>query len=666
MIKLLIEDSEVDVLQTERIVGEYAIAPIGNISKKVGARSITFKLPKTAKNRAVFESAEVPTSLSIKPYRRLKARLYVDGVDMNMLFFTLERVTDFYEGRVYGSNANFFNFIKDRKLADLDLTAFNHHWDNDFVAQSLPTDYPIKYALIDFNIDSPNLAINNINSKIFLGTMLPSVNEHYLIEKICNEAGFSLVNKTANETFFDDYQPFIPCGGGSYERDDNLDRLKGSFYLLPIPTGSSSGLFYFSKEIISQTQSYWQQYPNSNTNFGGAFTIPDNCIITYELNINLYNDGASAEQILIDVYSTSDLSGDVLVRTYNILVPVTGFPSTPFVFTDTNTVTCIIPNSGNSKFYFIVRSSTFTNVFNFLEDNLLTIKNVDKYNGDYDKSIVYEMGTDAFVYNYITVANNLPPLTQAAFFKAYLQKFNSVVTVDEKTKRVFITPFKELKSNISKAVNWSGKLDHMKENITSFTLDYGQQNTFKYKDYEDILKPFGTDYRFDIDDQNLPFEETIVELPYSATETVERLGGFIIPKINKFEIGLPSLKFNPRCLLIRYESGSFTYLRNILNSTDELTITTDIPFAHFISEDETSNLGFGVNLWGVFFFFLEPILDRTKVIECLIRLNTSDIATFDFLRPVYIKELDGYFYVSKIKFEYTSNASSVCELVKLL
>ena len=95
MIRLVINGRDADVLQTETIVGEYAIAPIGDISKRVGARSIQFKLPKTANNKAIFESSEIPTSTSKIPYRNLPCRIYVDGVDMNMQFCQLENVNEF-------------------------------------------------------------------------------------------------------------------------------------------------------------------------------------------------------------------------------------------------------------------------------------------------------------------------------------------------------------------------------------------------------------------------------------------------------------------------------------------------------------------------------------------------------------------------------------------
>ena len=136
MIRLVINGRDADVLQTETIVGEYAIAPIGDISKRVGARSIQFKLPKTANNKAIFESSEIATSTSKIPYRNLPCRIYVDGVDMNMQFCILENVEDNYNNRMYGGNPDIFRELKNKKLSDLDLNHLNHHWSVNHIAVS--------------------------------------------------------------------------------------------------------------------------------------------------------------------------------------------------------------------------------------------------------------------------------------------------------------------------------------------------------------------------------------------------------------------------------------------------------------------------------------------------------------------------------------------------
>lgn len=673
MITLIIDGKEADVLQTENIIGEYAIAPIGDISKRVSARSIAFKLPKTSNNKSIFESAELTTSLSVKPYRRLRSRLYVDGVDMNMLFCELESVKDYYEVRLYGTNADFFNSIKDLKLSDLDLNDLNHHWQVSHVSDvTLPIQYPLKYGVVDFNSDSPNAAIDNVNARAYLGCMLPQVYYSEIIERIAANGGYTLNNETANTPFCQYAEMALVCGGDDYVRDFNYDRLKGVFGLTTIPTGSPSGLLFTCQSITSQLQSYWQRYFNSNTNFGGAFVIPDECEIEYKLSLNLYNIGGSSEVISVDVYSTSDTTGANLIRTYSINVPATGFPGTPFTFTDTNTVTCVIPDTGYSGFYFVVRSPSSTNVFNQIGDSVLEIISAtqlttgDGKPKDYDRRIVYETGTDAFVYNYVTVASNLPNISQAEAFKNYLLLTNSVCFTNEATKTITIVPFAEVINRITNRVDWSGKLDFIESTQTTFKLDYGQRSIFKYADDTDVVKPSGTDFILLIDNQNLEAEKIIIESIYSATESAERLGGREIAKINKFENLLPSITFSPRIILLKFEDGSFRY-RELTNSdTGSLLITSEIPYGYFINNDELFNLGFENNLWDSFFLFLEGVLDRAKIIECRIRLNTSDIATFDFLTPVYIKELDGTFYVSKIKYDYTSNVSSIVELIKLL
>jgi hypothetical protein len=96
-----------------------------------------------------------------------------------------------------------------------------------------------------------------------------------------------------------------------------------------------------------------------------------------------------------------------------------------------------------------------------------------------------------------------------------------------------------------------------------------------------------------------------------------------------------------------------------------MTGTNIIPSAYFILEAFPHGLGFGNDLFDTFYSYLNLIISRSKKLELPIRLNTLDIATFDFTRPIYINELDGYFYVNKIKFNFTNKESSIVELIKL-
>jgi hypothetical protein len=95
-------------------------------------------------------------------------------------------------------------------------------------------------------------------------------------------------------------------------------------------------------------------------------------------------------------------------------------------------------------------------------------------------------------------------------------------------------------------------------------------------------------------------------------------------------------------------------------------IVSNVPFTRFIDTNYTNNLGFEFNIFNNYYTYIISVIDKYKIIELNVRLNLSDVSNLDFLKPVYIRELDTYFYVNKIKFDYTSKNSSVVELIKLL
>jgi hypothetical protein len=433
-------------------------------------------------------------------------------------------------------------------------------------------------------------------------------------------------------------------------------------------------LVYDVRTIISQNEKYWIQGFNQNAQFGGYLLFDSPVNITYNLNINLWNT-AALEIISIDVYVSRPSGSPVVLNTYRISVPTTGNPpNAPFVFSVSNVNATIPLNSSNnySQFGFIVRSSSFSQVFNGLTDNVFEITKCEKYvqtgyTFKENRQSIYT-NTTPNVYSYLQVAESLPDFTQADFIKEYLKKYGSIISINERSKVATIAPFRKIIDNIGQAVDWSGKVDFSEKPNTEFNLGYAQRNIFKYKDDDDVVKPPFTDYTIEINDSTAEFEKVVIESKYSATETVTRLIGRQIPQIKCFENYQFKKTSNPRCLYIAAETGTLNYRKNLGNTTGQYVMsgTNRIPYCYFIREAFPHGLGFGNDLVDKFYIYLFGIIDKAKKYELPIRLNTSDISTFDFLKPVYIKELDGYFYVNKFKFEYTSKKSSIVELIKLL
>lgn len=663
MITLLIEDVEVDVLQTEQIVTEYSVAPIGDISKRTGARSIQFKLPRTAKNRAVFEASELPISTSVKPYQRLKARLYVDGVDMNILFATLESVKDYYFIRVYGSNADFFNIIKDGKLADLNLDDLNHYWDFVTVRESRLNTEGYIYPLINWNDDN----VVGATAREQSSRLLVSVYAETLLQRICRDAGYTLNNQLLNDTDYNYASIVVPYNAADYERDNNLRRLLGTFTMNDLPTGSPTGNLFFATAVTQQEQIYWQAF---SFNSGGEFAIVDECELDFTVSMELFNISGVDETVSIDVYDTRSPSGYALVSTFSVTVPPTAITDPQFPFSFSETVRFVEQTVGLKRFGLVVRSISGSSV-GTLNNPVLQITDVRQKldaNGEIDNQAKgVEWG--ATIDDYVTVANLLPDIKQSDFLKNFLQLHGAIVQVNEQLKTVTIAKFEQVLNNLGSAIDWTAKLDFIEEYETKFQLDYAQNNYLRYKDEDGVIKPDGTDSNLTVADENLEFEKDFITLDFGATETGVWFSNgnntftYNTPNIKVLESGLVAETTEPRLLYLKQIDG---YTHTYRDGASQFDVNTSAPIAWFIDADFTHSLGFGSDLYERYYSFLEGILDRTKVIEAKIRLNTSDIAQLDFLKPVYIGELDAYFYVSKVKFDYTSNASSIVELVKLL
>jgi len=75
-----------DLTGSEQIEVDYTSFDISKIGTRGGARSYSFNLPKTNRNKAILENPEIVNNLSTLPYTRLPCRILVDGVDVQIRF----------------------------------------------------------------------------------------------------------------------------------------------------------------------------------------------------------------------------------------------------------------------------------------------------------------------------------------------------------------------------------------------------------------------------------------------------------------------------------------------------------------------------------------------------------------------------------------------------
>jgi hypothetical protein len=643
-LELYIEDELIDLIGDEQISTDYAIAEIGNFATRSGFRSINFDIPKTANNNRILQNAFIVNNTTTRPYRRLKARVFVDGIDQNIRFADIESVQDTYNMRLYGGNVNFFELIKGN-ITDLDLNEYDHYWTLNNAVASRTNTTGFIYPIIDYFIGSPNNIISNTSNVLNIRYVYASVFLQSIIEKIVTESGYTL-NDQINAS------PIIIAGTDLSKRNKDGRRYLCTLDKLLTPPFNEvpSGIIELPIGAFTLGTQFAQYYSSVND----VFDFVDEVIIEVAYNFVINNAGSATSITFGTIDSQSDGSTPAL---------------NPFLTTTVNV--------GANTF-----SGTYTRTAR-LTPSGLSFSSVFVDNGN--PNLTFQSGTTISITkatilesrgmefgSYITVNSILGNLKQSDIIKYYLQKACGLIQVNEDTKVVTLVKFDTLLDNIPQAVDWSDKIDYTEENKVEFSFDeYGQSNELNYKADQSIDDVFiqGANGTINIDDETLELDKVLYTAPFSATEMDLRLLDLEVPKIKIFEqnedsppIGIVRGKVQPRVLYIEKVSGDIDYT----NGVQTTTVNDNIPLCWFMSGSKTENLGFGNNLIERNYQGLIGVLTRTKIVTEQIRLNALDIQQLDFLKPVFLSKHNAYFYISKISgFTYGSSESTEVELVKL-
>jgi hypothetical protein len=243
--------------------------------------------------------------------------------------------------------------------------------------------------------------------------------------------------------------------------------------------------------------------------------------------------------------------------------------------------------------------------------------------------------------------------------------------VDEENKTVTLWTFNEIEKNINNGLDWSAKLDLTEEPEVKYLIDeYAQSNAFKWMKDEEEQQPSGTNGYILIGNENLEPEKEIVTLDFASTFSDLMLLNIPVPRIGIFEVLEYKKEKKPRLLILHRQApddfadtSDFIYRLNFQSET--LSGADLIPLCRFINTDFDYNLGFGNSLLD-YYSAIRNITTNYKQVSCMLRLNASDINQLDFLKPVYIKYFNAFFYVSKIKgYKAGSSESTQVELVKI-
>lgn len=645
-IQLYIEDELVDLFGDEQIATDYEIADFGRLETRQGFRSINFDIPKTANNKRIIENAQLVNANTNKPYRRLKARLLVSGIDQKIRFTNIESIGEKINIRLFGGNANFFESIKG-ELSELDLNEFDHHWTLDNVVDSRFNNDGYIYPIIDYFSNSPNDVMTEQGNTFNVRYALPALFLQSVIEKIVNEAGYQLDDRT-------DDLPIVMAGVDLSKRNTDGRRYLAEFLVTPtppfddVPTGIAVAISPFFP--IQQFAQYFDVGSNN------PFIFVDEVEIEVEYNFLIINNGVSSQI----TFSTTDSERDNPLPVINQITQVQLNPGVN-VISGTYTREVRFDPNGNSSSLIVVTNANGNLKFDPSTSLKIT------------KAEILEVSSMKFN-TYITVNTLFGKIKQSDILKYYLEKSFSLIQVNDDTKVVSIVPFNLIGKNAPKAIDWSDKVDETETTEIEFAFkDFAQNNELNYKEDDSVeaVNIQGANGVIRIDNENLPLSKVLFTSIFSASEMVLRFVGIFMPQIklfeqtssNPIEVELNG-KANARVLFISKNPSPPGF-----NYTDgqQIIITGDIiPQTWFMTLGVEGNLGFANNLIEENYQGLQLILNKTKIIKERIRLKAVDINRLDFFIPIYIQKHNAYFYINRISgYSYTDNESTEVELIKL-
>lgn len=708
-VEIYVNDSKIDLEGDEDIVQTFAINSFGDVASRNSAYSNNFKAPITANNRSILENADIVLNSSTLPYQAIPCKIYVDSIVVVPGFAEITSCSDTYQIRVYAGNFDFYSQIKGLKISDLDLSDLNHNWTLANIAASRTNTEGYIYGIIDYHTDSPNAFIDNSTRQINVTKLLFSVYHHTLIDRIVSEAGFTMSgNLLSNEDYLSLALPFT---------NDDLLRLTEPFLYKAGTTQQQSFLFDGNGTITSQlsifdddtSEGFFDNDNHWNTSTyryvaDQAISISFSVTVNVEsfisntfMNVRIFKNGVQQQSI-----QTLNANGTHTVNFSELTLAASDYVDFEYApaFTDTgfkHTITSVVNSGGNAQllisgsFSFTIGETYYVDASPYVGDFVILdtgagYATIDTpysstatgliWDFELNKELVRVNAEDTVSFNAvdenvdfntgIDVAFNLPKMNQADLLKAILQKFGAIIQVNNSTKEIQIRQFSEIVDNIPNAYDWSDKLDETEKTELAFKFDkYSQINNCTYKDDESVLKPEGTDYELLINNKNLNGEGDLFKSPFAASQQVDRLEDLSIVQIKKYTAGVLSGKTQPRIIYIRkvdLTDGDLTYSDGV----GTVVTGTSIPLTHFILEGQSFNLGWEDNLIPEQSSEIEDVLQNTKVIKELIRLNSSDINQLDLFRPVWLEKHGCYFYISEVS-QYKMNKveSTIVELVKL-
>jgi hypothetical protein len=666
--EIYIEDYKLDLLQDISTEFNYSIDDVNDFGSRNTSYSKTINISGTAQNNKIFgfvfdlgnanftDNSLPNVNYNFNASKAAQCRIFIDKVQifkgtLRILEIVVDNKTIEYQCSVFGELGGFITALGNKRLQDLDFSAYNHTYNVTNIKASWDTiaGSGYYYPLIDYG----NVSTDKVN---FQATAFrPALYVKEYLQKIFagTDYTYTLDLLSGDQELFN--RLIIP---------HNQKALTKTTGTLNVATRTTE------YEILGS-----RQIPFETITGSGLVPSAGNSVFTYT--------GASSINLKIQ-YS---FSGDSTSGTFNIYKNSTIVYTSNFVGAFGIDGEIEVLMNTNDAIKFRITNTAFNR-----DDPpvLLTEAQVSFF-------------SDAFIpvnlaYGDSLIVNDTIPkgVFQRDFFLSIVKMFNLYVYEDTwDDKKIVIKPYINFYPNTSaNALDWSNKIDRSKPlsikpmselNARYFNYKFKQDNDFYNENY---TKKYNEGYGDRIYDTEFDFskETDTLEVIFSSSVLYQKTGtDKIYPAI--YKVSDNNTKENSMDSVIRIMqakkiTGRTSY--NILNGVSVVDTITSYGYGGHLNDPyaPSNDINFGApyelqfsattfpttNLFNAYHsdYIAEITSKDSKLLTCSALLNTQDINDLDFSKYIWI---DGVlFRLNKVEnfnpMEYNTTKISLLKVIE--
>ena len=612
MVVLRVFGEPLDLDATAVVSISRQVADFGQFQTRLSDYTNKFTLPNTGGNRAKL-GVENYESGSFIPYAQQDCSLWFGGVNIaSNAKLIVEEVSDRIKVSILPGSSILFDIIKTKPLRDLNLGFSDNLWDQVIVTASQLADWTDGYTFAITNTGNQSNSATQIQSR----GLVPGVFEKFLIKAIAEENDY-LVDFPVDEFMEKLWMPITTQLVGeklsnevSWKTEKDTQTRTSDF-----------AVFFESFNLEFEESSDWLNiWDQLGTIFqGNILRLPYRGVYTFKVSGNFTS---TSNRVL---FNAIYVQGQIIGGTEELDPSV----ENSFEFTASFEVQGYSEALPYDQWIRLtVNCSTISP----------EIQDVTVTNLKFDCIDFVPVETNW--HRPLSIQTNLPNIKQGDVFKEFAKKTGCLFLIDDVTKVVTIRTLNNVMDSFVNAYDWQDKVNVNFTPIKKFTIGgFAQVNQFFWKE------PSNYDY-------TLPIENT--QLP----DTVDFIK-------SNFEVGTLSNIYNNliTCGLIPIWDADLQRLK-LDNKNRVLLVTQVIQSLNFtdpIEGDDTTtryNVATydGLQWQQLYERYYERLFERLIELmaqyEMEFMLDEFDVIDFDFSRPVYLDNPNGFFFVRQIK-EFT-------------